>query len=863
MTPFYGNLLRSCADLFARRLAERLGGLPLALATAGACLSRNVMMTFERYLEEYNQQWKVSRRRHPNLDEYHQDITLYTTWRISYDRLLTECSDGKSHAAVLLKLLAYFDHQCVRYSDLSAGLRISCPEQWMQTVFSEDVELGEEMNVLMGYCFVDFDYTAQRWSMHACVHDWTLAVLNERINPSLFWYAFDCIAAPVRGHTGELELTAYTHLASHAKQLVKTLILRQPYEYVFATSDRQEDHHHPEESCADRFQATEPNRDRFLEVDLIQATVRDLGDAENIIMLLAKQGHYASSTQLTVRVLASTERTLGSCHLSSLRFALMLAQSYHDQRILDKAEHLYMRVWSESEHSLGSTHRITLQTMQRIGKLYLNQDKPDQAEKMMLRIYNAYQETQGADHLETIEIVDNLATVYQVQRKLERSEQMFLRALDARQQQLGQHHRMTLATMGNLAIVYRDQGQLVKAELLLKQTVAGQEKTLGPNRIETLDTLYNLGHLYHKMGKLDVAHSTLLRVVNGRTETLGPDDYETLYALYELGGVCKNRREFGKAADLLTQALDGRKRTLGSSHVETLETMHALAVVYLDQENFEKAEEMLLKTLDQQKEILGQQDTRTLRTLHVLGEVYNQPPVENAARAEPYYLESLNGYTATLGSDHPTTLRVARDLGRFYHNTNRTNEAVRLYLRTLDGCHQTMGPDHEDTYRTSQLLTKLYWENNMVSDMVVLCLKWGTKQLVLFGKLGRMLLRCWDDVSAQQAFQHQQILSHGCRAPVLCDSCNRVITTATGRAVCRDCPDTDFCRRCFTKYKERLSTIPAGRGHSFVEILLEAPEAEVDFEPVEEGISMNEVLATSWLEHLAITTGARIGELEV
>ncbi|KAF3492138.1 uncharacterized protein GIQ15_01655 [Arthroderma uncinatum] len=120
------------SDPYAQRLAERLGGLPLALATAGAYL-RQSSLTFERYLQEYEKRWNIDPRRPPRLQEY--DRTLYTTWDLSYTALESDDPD----AAKLLKLLAYFDSQSISYKLLRAGLTDGSP-RWLSADGAKIVE---------------------------------------------------------------------------------------------------------------------------------------------------------------------------------------------------------------------------------------------------------------------------------------------------------------------------------------------------------------------------------------------------------------------------------------------------------------------------------------------------------------------------------------------------------------------------------------------------------------------------------------------------------------------------------------------------------------------------------------------------
>jgi hypothetical protein len=174
----------------------------LALATAGAYLSQSTL-TFERYLQEYERRWNLDPRRPLQLQEY-RNRTLYTTWDLSYNRLV----DKDPAAARLLKLLAYFDHQSLWYELLRAGLTDDTP-QWLREILSDDIEFENVMRTLATYCFLEVRMPLQSWSMHACIHDWTLATLNRVIDPQQYWYAFDCVAASINhddwdslGHLG-------------------------------------------------------------------------------------------------------------------------------------------------------------------------------------------------------------------------------------------------------------------------------------------------------------------------------------------------------------------------------------------------------------------------------------------------------------------------------------------------------------------------------------------------------------------------------------------------------------------------------------------------------------------------------------
>lgn len=164
----------------------------MALATAGAFLHKDKSTeTFEWYLHEYEKRWNINPRRPLRLSEY-QDRTLYTTWDLSYRRLKKE----NAEAAQMLKLLAYFGHQSIWYDLFHAGRDDKLPG-WLVSVASDYVEFGNMMRTLVDYCFVEVQSGTKTYSMHTCVHDWTLSGLNQQIESWSYWYAFDCVAESI------------------------------------------------------------------------------------------------------------------------------------------------------------------------------------------------------------------------------------------------------------------------------------------------------------------------------------------------------------------------------------------------------------------------------------------------------------------------------------------------------------------------------------------------------------------------------------------------------------------------------------------------------------------------------------------
>jgi hypothetical protein len=95
----YQILIKS--DSAATDLANKLDGLPLALATAGAYLEQ-VSINYTEYLQLYQSSWQQLHKETPQLAAYNE--TLYSTWNVSY-RYIEQQSPI---AAMLLCQWAYF-----------------------------------------------------------------------------------------------------------------------------------------------------------------------------------------------------------------------------------------------------------------------------------------------------------------------------------------------------------------------------------------------------------------------------------------------------------------------------------------------------------------------------------------------------------------------------------------------------------------------------------------------------------------------------------------------------------------------------------------------------------------------------------
>jgi tetratricopeptide (TPR) repeat protein len=505
-------------DGHARHLAERLGGLPLALATAGAYLHKSTL-GFDEYLQEYEKRWNLDPRRPQKLQEY-RDRTLYTTWDLSYTRLRVAHPD----AAELLSRLAYFDHQSIWYELLRAGINNESPG-WLLTATANRLDFENIMRILVENCFVEVQWTTKSYSMHTCVHDWTLAGLNKIVDSRSYFYAFDCVVNSIdpseRDFLGHLR---HTRLVPHAVRLAHASFINVGV-YSDITDQRDEDLPCLVQLLTEQAQLT------TAAVMLQHALARKekalgfshtstLHTLNNLSKVYRAQGEPGKAEKIYLLVLAECKKALVSNHTLTITTVYNLSCLYHDQGDLDKAEQMYLQALAGCENFLRPDHIINLYTVNNLGKLYQDQGNLDKAEQMYTRALSWCERALSPDHILLYDTVNILGQLYHYQDKLDKAEQMYLRTLAGYENILRPDHVLTSGIFNDIGRLYHDQGKLVEAEQSYTQALERREKDFGPDHTSALVTVYNLGRLYRDQGKLTEASEMFERVKRKRSATL-------------------------------------------------------------------------------------------------------------------------------------------------------------------------------------------------------------------------------------------------------------------------------------------------------------------------------------------------------
>ena len=198
-------------------------------------------MGFSEYLRLYRASWLKLQMTSPQLSSY-EDRSLYTTWQLSLDRIERQ----NALSAKLLKLWAYFDRQDVWFELLQHGS--SAYHDWIRKLTEDELSFNEAVRLLCNYGIVDPDLSFHKqcgsrgYSMHSCVHSWTVSVLNKEWDESLAKLALICIVLEIPSNDEKdwwlLQRRLLQHALRHEQFITDGKVKTEGMEWTFALLGR-------------------------------------------------------------------------------------------------------------------------------------------------------------------------------------------------------------------------------------------------------------------------------------------------------------------------------------------------------------------------------------------------------------------------------------------------------------------------------------------------------------------------------------------------------------------------------------------------------------------------------------------------
>jgi tetratricopeptide (TPR) repeat protein len=214
------------------------------------------------------------------------------------------------------------------------------------------------------------------YSIHGCVHSWTIHVLNQEWDQDLARIAVEFIGLHIPEEQAIRPWLTQRRLLQHAARcsyiVLNGLFIDNGIEWAYY----------------------------------------------NLGLLYSSQGKLAEAEQMYQRALQGEEKTLGPEHISTLKTVNKLGALYADQDKLAEAEQMYQRALQGYEKALGAENIMTympaLNTIWNLGSLFEYQADLAKAEIMFSKALTGYEKVVGPDHPESYrlrEILQALDTV--------------------------------------------------------------------------------------------------------------------------------------------------------------------------------------------------------------------------------------------------------------------------------------------------------------------------------------------------------------------------------------------------------------------------------------------------------------------
>lgn len=424
----------------AKRLADALGCLPLALEQAGAYIETRGC-TMAHYLELFEKrQYELLQRGKPST-EYPD--TVATTWSLSFQNIESE----NPAAAELLRLCAFFAPDDIPLKMLVEGAK-ELPESLSSTV-ADALLLDEALMALRQFSLIE-------------VANETMTI--HRLVQTVIRHAMD-----------EADLKQWAGVAVHIVNVS-----------------------FPEESYDVRtwpicLPLTPHASVALSHAEVIQFASGEMARLFNQIgVYLHARAEYAQAETMHERALAIDEAALGSDHPHVAIRLNNLGEVLREQGDLAGAKTCLERALAIDEAAFGLYHPIVAIRLNNLGLVLIAQDDLTGAKDLLERALVIRETALGSDDFHFGTLVQNLGEVLRAQGDLAGAKALYERALAIDEAGLGLNHPNVARDLNNLSLVLIAQGDLAGAKPRFERSLRIFREFLGDDHPHTRTVQNNL-----------------------------------------------------------------------------------------------------------------------------------------------------------------------------------------------------------------------------------------------------------------------------------------------------------------------------------------------------------------------------------
>ncbi|WP_319186671.1 tetratricopeptide repeat protein [Streptomyces sp. ID05-18] len=348
----------------------------------------------------------------------------------------------------------------------------------------------------------------------------------------------------------------------------------------------------------------------------------DFTTTRNVLAGLANAlrdaGAAAGEHLLRQCVLDAETQHLGPDHPGALLSRSKFANALHGLGRYQEAADLHQRTLTDCERVLGPDHPDTFASRNNLASALRELGRYQEAADLHQRTLTDCERVLGPDHPDILTSRNNLATTLQALGRYQEAADLHQQTLSDRERVLGPDHPGILTSRSNLATALHELGRYQEAADLHQQTLTDCERVLGPDHPDTLTSRNNLATTLRALGRYQEAADLHQQTLSDRERVLGPDHPDTLTSRNNLASALRELGRYQEAADLHQQTLSDRERVLGPDHPDTLSSRGNLANALRALGRYQEAADLHQQTLSDRERVLGPDHPDTLVSRHNL-----------------------------------------------------------------------------------------------------------------------------------------------------------------------------------------------------------------------------------------------------
>ncbi|MFE5815564.1 tetratricopeptide repeat protein [Streptomyces sp. NPDC056479] len=462
----------------ARKVAARLGRLPLALTLAGSHLAHQLLESWT--MDEYDRKLDEAStglvdRGATGYGRGESRHLVSRTWQLSLDTL---AANGLPQATPLLRLLSYWAADPVPLSLLAGAARGQVELDGPQTGLQAD-SLEPALMGLLDHSLAEIVEArgVRCVQVHGVLLDSVAAGVPEAQATALAEAAADLLEAalPEHGVESPQVRSRLALLAPHATALLR----RAPSESTAALAVRTARH---------VFESGDFAAALELAPGVVARSEEVLGNEHPLVLearhvqalALYRMGDYAASEALERSVLERRELLLGPDHPDTLRSCLNLTWPLFLRERIEEAAQWAYRALEGQRRVLGEGSPETLSTWTYVIELMPYLEDGHEFELEAATLLRTCEQVFPPDHVTTMAARHSYAEGLRVLGRYVEAEPLAHRVLADRTRFQGPDHPLTLSALCLKARVERGLGRIDDAVVTLGEVIARRERVLGP-----------------------------------------------------------------------------------------------------------------------------------------------------------------------------------------------------------------------------------------------------------------------------------------------------------------------------------------------------------------------------------------------